>query len=78
MLSSTIEINGEQKLLEAFASALEPEKDDKNSRASYTIKLNKKLVIEISAKDVTSFRAINNTITGLMSIVEKSWSIEND
>ena len=75
MLRSVIEVSGEQKLLSALVAALEPEKEDKNTRSSYTLELKDKLKIKIQAKDITSFRATINTITGLMAIVEKTWKL---
>ncbi len=73
MFSSKIEIKGTKEELEAYFNALAPEESFKSERASYTLKLGKnKLEIEIRAEDATAFRAVTNTIVGLISIVERS------
>jgi len=70
---NTIEISDSQINLNAYYNALLPEKDFKSERATYDLKKQKgKLIITIEAKDATSFRAVTNTITGLIAIVEKS------
>ena len=77
MLDTTIVVDGEPKLLDALAAALEPEKEDSTERASYTVELTKtNLKIHIQAKDITAFRAITGSITGLMAIVEKTWKVK--
>jgi tRNA threonylcarbamoyladenosine modification (KEOPS) complex Pcc1 subunit len=79
MFQSEIEIKCKKELLEAFNSALEPEQNFKTKRASYKLKPSKnKLTIKITADDATSFRAVNNTLTGLMSIVWKMWKLKNE
>jgi len=71
MFSSKIEIK--DKNLKAYYDALAPEADSGTERAGYKLKLEKdKLIIEVAAKDATAFRAITNSLAGLMSIVEKS------
>jgi hypothetical protein len=61
MFSSEINITGSKIVLEAYFNALEPEKEFKTERASY-----------IKASDATAFRAINNSITNIISIVNKT------
>ena len=73
MFSSKIEVKGTKEELDAYFNALEPEESFKTERASYRLKLGKnKLKIEIAAEDATAFRAVSNTIAGLISVVEKS------
>jgi len=72
MFSSTIELKGTKEDLSAYFAALEPEESESGGRASYKLKLGKTLVIEIKAEDATAFRAVTNTIVGLISVVEKS------
>ncbi len=77
MIEAQISLDGSSDLLKAYAAALEPEQNFKTSRGSYSLnKLSKKLEIKIKAGDVTIFRAIINTITGLLAIVHKTWSAE--
>ena len=73
MFSSKLKIKGNRKILEAYFAALSPEQDFKSERANYTLELQDgKLIINIKAKDGTSFRAIMNTLTGIISIVDKN------
>jgi tRNA threonylcarbamoyladenosine modification (KEOPS) complex Pcc1 subunit len=72
MFSSEINITGSKIVLEAYFNALEPEKEFKTERASYTLDLKEKLTIKIKASDATAFRAINNSITNIISIVNKT------
>lgn len=73
MFSSKVEIKGEKKVLEAYSDALAPETDFKSERAKYTLELqDEKLIIHIEATDGTAFRALMNTLTGVMSIVDKN------
>ncbi len=73
MITSKVEIAGERDDLKAYFDALQPEADFKNARAEYKLKLiPKKLMITISAKDVTAFRATINSLAGLMSVVDKT------
>ena len=72
MFSSKIQIEGSENEIESYFNALHPEEDFKSERAGYKLKKDKnKLTIEITAKDATAFRAVTNTIAGLISIVEK-------
>jgi len=41
------------------------------------MELGKDLKINITAKDVIVFRAIVTNLSGLMSIVEKTWNLKN-
>jgi tRNA threonylcarbamoyladenosine modification (KEOPS) complex Pcc1 subunit len=79
MFQSKIEIKGKKELLEAYKVALEPEQNFETQRAGYKLKPSKdKLTINITAKDATSFRAVNSTLTGLMSIVWRVWKLKNE
>lgn len=70
MFTSKIEIKG--KNIKAYYDALAPEAGEAG-RAGYKLKLGKdKLTIEITAKDAIAFRAIITSLTGLLSIVERS------
>ncbi len=76
MFTSTIEISGNKIDLDAYYNALLPEQDFKSDRATYELKKSgSKLIITIKAKDATSFRAVTNTIAGLIAIVEKAIKI---
>ena len=75
MINNTLEISGDSDLLNACFAALEPEKEFKTERATYTLKLDKSLKIDIIAKDITAFRAVMNSITGLLGIVDQNWRI---
>ncbi len=73
MITSQIEISGKKDELNAYFDALQPEADFKSERAEYKLKLApNKLIITISAKDVTAFRATISSLAGLMSIVDKT------
>ena len=73
MFSSKIEIKGEKKVLEAYSNALAPERNFKTERSNYSLDLQEgKLIIHIEATDGTSFRALMNTLTGVMSIIDKN------
>ena len=79
MFQSKIEIKCKKELLGAYKAALEPEQNFETKRAGYKLKPSKgKLTINIRADDATSFRAVNNTLTGLMSIVWKVWKLKNE
>ncbi len=78
MFNSKIEVGGHKKLLEAYKNALEPESDFKNERGSYKLSLKEnKLIISVKANDATAFRAVMNSITELIALVEKTWKIHN-
>jgi tRNA threonylcarbamoyladenosine modification (KEOPS) complex Pcc1 subunit len=73
MYKSVIEISGKQIDLDSYYNALIPEQDFKSERASYKLKKSKdKLTITIEAEDATSFRAVINTIAGLIAVVQSS------
>ena len=75
MFESTITINAEAELADAIKQALEPEKEFKTERVSYSVqKKGNLLTIKIKAKDATAFRAATSSITALISIVEKMWN----
>ncbi len=79
MFSGKIEIKAPEELVNAYLSSLEPEQDFKTERAKYFLKKSKgKLVIEVNAQDASAFRAAMNTITGLISIVDKNWKRVKD
>ena len=74
MFSGKIEIKASGDLLSAYFSALKPEQNFKTERAKYFLKEDKgRLIIDIKAQDATAFRAAINTLTGLISIVDKNW-----
>jgi len=77
MIESTIILKGSKKYLNLFYEALLPEQNFKNDRGFYEMKLGKDLKINITAKDVIVFRAIVTNLSGLMSIVEKTWNLKN-
>jgi len=78
MFKSKIEVDGNELLLFSYFDALKPEENFKTERAFYTVKREKnKIVVSISAKDATAFRAVSSNLTGLMSIVEKTWLQKN-
>lgn len=78
MLKSKIEVRGDKLLLDAYFDALSPEQDFATERASYSVEKGKgKIVVKIKAKDATAFRSVSNSLTGLMSIVEKTWLARN-
>lgn len=71
--NSRIEIERSKDELLAYQNALAPEQDFGRERASYKLKQEKgRLVIEIRAEDATAFRALLNSLAGVISIVEKS------
>ncbi|HIH14271.1 MAG TPA: hypothetical protein HA224_03375 [Nanoarchaeota archaeon] len=73
MFSSQIEIKAPKEEVESYFKALEPEEGFKTERAGYKLKKAKGgLLIEIKAEDANAFRAVTNTIAGLISIVEKT------
>ena len=73
MYKSVIEISGKSIDLDSYYNALLPEQDFKSERAAYKLKKSKdKLTITIEAEDATSFRAVINTIAGLIAIVQSS------
>lgn len=73
MFSSKIVIEGSDIEIDAYFDALEPEEGFKTERSNYKLKKEKnKLMIEITAEDATAFRAVTNTLLGLISIVEKN------
>lgn len=73
MLSSKIEIKDKKNIIKAYYDALAPEAESGLGRAGYKLKIIKdKLIIEITAKDATAFRAITTSLTGLISIIDKS------
>lgn len=74
MITSQIKLDGPAKLLEAYYNALEPEQNFRTERANYFLKKTKDhLNITIKAEDITSMRAVINTVTGVLSIVHKTW-----
>lgn len=78
LFESVVEIKGEKLLLDAYLDALSPEQDFSSERSSYSIKKERnKIVVHIKAKDATAFRAVSNSLTGLMSIVESTWRQKN-
>ena len=73
MFSSTIEIRGGKEIIDTYFSALQPEQEFETERANYNLKKAKgKLVISISAKDATAFRAVSSSISGLLAIVDRT------
>ncbi len=71
---TTIKLDGPARLLDAYYNALKPEQGFKTERANYKLSKTKgHLNITIEAKDVTALRAVINTITGVLSIVWKTW-----
>ena len=77
MISSEIEIKGDAALLEACASALEPEQEFKTERAKYELKTGKTLKIKLQASDLVAFRAVTTSITSLLGIVDQNWRKTN-
>jgi tRNA threonylcarbamoyladenosine modification (KEOPS) complex Pcc1 subunit len=79
MFSAIIEVKGSEPEIKAYFEALLPEQDFKTERAGYKLKkVKNKLIIEINASDATAFRAVSNSITGLISIVDKSLKAINN
>jgi len=76
MFSSKILIEGSANEIESYFNALQPEEDFKSERARYKLKKDKsKLTIEITAEDATAFRAVTNTLLGLIQIVAKNLQV---
>ena len=74
MYSAKIEIKCDEDLSKAYLSALEPEQNFKTERAKYFLNKEKgRVIVKIEAQDATALRAIINTISGLISIVDKNW-----
>ncbi|MBT3940723.1 hypothetical protein HOD83_00790 [Candidatus Woesearchaeota archaeon] len=73
MIKSDIDVSGDKALLNACADALAPEQQFKSARAKYSLRNGKTLKIKIEAQDVTAFRAVMNSITSLLSIVNQNW-----
>lgn len=72
-MKAQITLDGPEQLLQAYYNALEPEQDFKTDRAGYSLKkIKDHLNIAIEAKDITALRAVTNTITGILSIVDKT------
>ncbi len=73
MITSKINIKCSKLLADAYISALNPEKDFKTERASYTLKKSLTGVkIEIKATDSTAFRSVTNSITSVLALVDKN------
>lgn len=73
MFFSKLQIEGTENEIESYYKALHPEEKSESERASYKLKKEKnKLTIEITAEDATAFRAVTNTLLGLISVVEKT------
>jgi tRNA threonylcarbamoyladenosine modification (KEOPS) complex Pcc1 subunit len=73
MFSSKIQIECPENEIESYYNALHPEEKSESERASYKLKKEKnKLTIEIKAEDATAFRAVTNTLLGLISVIEKT------
>lgn len=71
--SAELIVKGKKEILQIYYDALAPEAGEQMARASYKLDLKKdKLVIKITATDATAFRAITNTIVGLMAVVASS------
>ena len=69
---SEIRIKGNKTDLEPYYAALKPEEEETN-RAKYAVEIKpKELLIKIEAKDSTALRAMINSITGIISIVDKT------
>ncbi len=78
MINSKIEVEGHKKLLEAYKNALYPESDFKNERGSYKLAIEgDKLIILTKSEDMTAYRALMNSITSFLALVEKTWKIHN-
>jgi tRNA threonylcarbamoyladenosine modification (KEOPS) complex Pcc1 subunit len=73
MFSSKIQLECPENEIESYYNALHPEEKSESERASYKLKKEKnKLTIEIKAEDATAFRAVTNTLLGLISVIEKT------
>jgi len=78
MITAEIKVSGDKSLLDACVAAIEPEQSFRNERAKYTLKKGKNLIITVKAQDITAFRAVINSITSLLSIVNQNWRKYND
>tara|TARA_B100000902_G_scaffold274513_1_gene260354 strand:- start:525 stop:764 length:240 start_codon:yes stop_codon:yes gene_type:complete len=77
MIKSTIRLSGSKRYLKLFYESLLPEQNFKNDKGFYEMNLEKDLKINITAKDVITYRAIVTNLSGLMSIVQKTWNLKN-
>ena len=77
MIKSTIILSGSKRYLKLFYESLLPEQNFKNDKGFYEMNLEKDLKINITAKDVITYRAIVTNLSGLMSIVQKTWNLKN-
>ena len=77
MIKSTIILSGSKRYLKLFYDSLLPEQNFKNDKGFYEMNLEKDLKINITAKDVITYRAIVTNLSGLMSIVQKTWNLKN-
>ena len=77
MIKSTIILSGSKRYLKLFYESLLPEQNFKNDKGFYEMTLEKDLKINITAKDVITYRAIVTNLAGLMSIVQKTWNLKN-
>jgi|TARA_B100001287_G_scaffold82351_1_gene68620 tRNA threonylcarbamoyladenosine modification (KEOPS) complex Pcc1 subunit len=77
MIKSTIILSGSKRYLKLFYESLLPEQNFKNDKGFYEMNLEKDLKINITAKDVITYRAIVTNLAGLMSIVQKTWNLKN-
>ncbi|MBN88583.1 hypothetical protein CMO95_03240 [Candidatus Woesearchaeota archaeon] len=77
MIKSTIILSGSKRYLKLFYDSLLPEQNFKNDKGFYEMNLEKDLKINITAKDVITYRAIVTNLAGLMSIVQKTWNLKN-
>jgi tRNA threonylcarbamoyladenosine modification (KEOPS) complex Pcc1 subunit len=75
MINSEIKISGEKNLLAACVAALEPEHNFKTERARYKLKKGKNLIITVEAQDLNAFRAVMNSITSVLGIVNQNWGL---
>lgn len=70
--NTLISIKGTKTYIEPYYVALKPEEEE-NKRASYSLELKpKELLIKVDAQDSTALRAMVNSITGILSIVDKT------
>lgn len=73
MISSKISLKGDSLELKAYLEALKPESGDENERASYKVSKGfSGLNISVEAKDITSFRAVMNSVLNVIAIVDKT------
>jgi len=77
MIKSTIILSGSKRYLKLFYDSLLPEQNFKNDKGFYEMNLEKDLKINITAEDVITYRAIVTNLSGLMSIVQKTWNLKN-